>query len=338
AGLPQPSRLRTRTHHRCSGSMNITKEASGEPGQAPILSPDGYVVTNTHVVTLDGASGNTSIRVTDVAGRLYDATVVGTDPTADLAVIKLTSATDLTPATFASSADLNVGDLAIAIGAPLGLSGTVTDGIISALNRSITVASSAPANPQDSSPQQTPNWLFDQNGQTQTSRSTIALPVIQTDAAINPGNSGGALLNAQGDLIGINVAIANASKTSSQTGNIGVGFAIPSDLVQRISSEIIATGTASHALLGATVGDATADASATVAGAVIKSVTTQGAATQAGLQAGDVITGLDTIPITSADDLTAQIRAHAPADTVTVHYVRGGQQATTTVTLGTLGG
>ena len=326
-------------------TISVSAGESGGTGSGVVLSADGYVLTNTHVVTLDGASSDGTISVQLNDGRLFPATIVGTDPISDLAVIKLTGATDLQPATFADSSKLNVGETAIAIGAPLGLNGTVTDGIVSALNRSITVASSAvPENTeeesQDSGEAPFDLWGFDLPGQdstTTTSTSTISLAVVQTDAAINPGNSGGALLNAQGEVIGINVAIASAgsSDASSTAGSIGVGFAIPANLAERVSSEIIANGSATHGLLGASVGDVTTEESDTV-GAVIKEVISGGAAESAGLKVGDIVTSFNGLPITGMTDLTAQVRALAAGATAEVTYVRDGQSASADVTLGAL--
>ncbi|WP_367882077.1 S1C family serine protease [Rathayibacter oskolensis] len=257
-------------------TISVSGGSSAGTGSGIVLSDDGYVLTNTHVVTLDGAISDAAVTVTTSDGRIFSATVVGTDPTLDLAVIKLTDASDLTPITFADSTKINVGDTAVAIGAPLGLSGTVTDGIVSALNRSIQVASSAaPDDSGDSSSGSTDSpFNFDIPGQTPQTQatSTISLPVIQTDAAINPGNSGGALLDSDGELIGVNVAIASAGQSSSsseQSGNIGVGFAIPSAIAERVAKEIIANGSATHGLLGASVTDSTAD----VLGASIQEVT-----------------------------------------------------------------
>ena len=332
-------------------TISAKSSDSGGTGSGVIISDDGYVLTNTHVVTLDGATGDAAISVQTNDGRLFTAKLIGTDPISDLAVIKIDDATDLQPASFADSSKLNVGDTAIAIGAPLGLSGTVTDGIVSAINRSITIASSAaPADPEDSSPTPDQSSPFDfyipgQGDQGQsaptTSASTISLAVIQTDAAINPGNSGGALLNADGKVIGINVAIASAGGTSaaSQSGSIGVGFAIPANLAERVAKEIIENGAATHGLLGATIADVTEDSaqadSATV-GASIQEVTAGGAAASAGLKAGDIITGIDGLPVTNATDLTAQVRALAGGAKTTVTYVRDGEATTVDVTLGTL--
>ena len=321
-----------------------TNNAAGT-GSGVILSKDGYVLTNTHVVTLDGQVANPTIQVTTSDGHLYGATIVGTDPIADLAVIKLKNASNLNPASFGDSTKLNVGETAIAIGAPLGLSNTVTEGIVSAINRSISIASSAapaPGSNSDTSPNQNSPFDFrfdngDGSQQPTTAQATISLPVIQTDAAINPGNSGGALLNSNAEVIGINVAIAgtgDSSTTGTQSGNIGVGFAIPADLAQRVANELIQNGKASHGLLGATVEDAT---SGPVVGAELHSVSAGGAAAAAGLQAGDVVTNFNGIQITGATDLTAQVRYLAAGSKTDLTYVRGGKSATVSVTLGTLG-
>ncbi len=338
-------------------TLDVSGRTQAGSGSGVILSSDGYVLTNTHVVTLDGAEGQPTIRATTSDGRIYTAKLVGTDPLYDLAVVKLVDASGLTPIEFANSSALNVGDRAIAVGAPLGLSSTVTDGIVSALNRSIEIASSAaPDTGSQSDQRRTPTptpeqsetpdegtqpdtpWFFDLPGQTPRAGSeTISIAVIQTDAAINPGNSGGALVNGKGQLIGINVAIATASGTGSgQAGSIGVGFAIPSNVAERVSAEIIESGTASHGLLGATVRAASSEADATVAGALIHEVTPDGAAAKAGLAPGDIVTEFGGAPITSAVDLTAQVRAAAGGSTAELSYVRGGATHTVEVTLGTL--
>ncbi len=329
-------------------TISVTATGSGGTGSGVVLSADGYVLTNTHVVTLDGASADGEIEVTTYDGKLFRAKVVGIDPIVDLAVIKLEDASGLQPIEFADSSDLNVGDQAVAIGAPLGLANTVTDGIVSALNRSIQIASSAV--PDDTSEQdgdggQEDNgdtgpfdfWNFGQDPTATTQSATISIPVVQTDAAINPGNSGGALVNSQGELIGVNVAIASAggSGAGTQSGSIGVGFAIPSNLAKRVADEIIADGTATHGLLGATVKDATSETSATV-GAEINEVTDGGAAETAGLKPGDVITEFNDTPITGSTDLTAQVRSLAAGTTTSLTYVRNGNANTVDVKLGTL--
>lgn len=328
----------------------VTIEVAGSQeagsGSGVIVSEDGYVLTNTHVVTLGGAVADPTIRVTTSDGRIYDATVVGTDPIYDLAVIKLKDAKDLTPIEFADSSKLNVGDTAVALGAPLGLANSVTTGIVSALNRSIQIASSAlpDSSTEDAPEQQAPQdgqggpFQFDIPGSGgQQTTDSISVAVIQTDAAINHGNSGGALVNSKGELIGINVAIAS-SGNSEDSGSIGIGFAIPSNIAKRVSDEIIADGAATHGLLGASVRDASGVEGATVAGAYIADVTSGGAAADAGLKAGDVVTEFNGVPITGATDLTAQVRAAAAGSKATLTYVRGGKEYDVDLTLGTLAG
>jgi putative serine protease PepD len=331
-------------------TISVSTGSTGGTGSGVVLTSDGYVLTNTHVVTLDGASASGTIEVTAADGKLYKAKVVGTDPIVDLAVIKLTDASGLQPIEFGDSSKLNVGQKAIAIGAPLGLSNTVTDGIISSLNRSIQIASSAVPN-SGSGDTTTPGggstpfnfWNFGggSGGSTTTTPSTqsaeIALPVIQTDAPINPGNSGGALLDSDGKLIGINVAIASTGSSggSTQSGSIGVGFAIPASLAQRISSEIIKNGTGSHGLLGASVTTATSSTSSVV-GAQIADVTSGGGADKAGLKKGDVVTSFNGVRIANSIDLTAQVRSLAPGTVAKISYARGSDSSTVSVTLGTL--
>lgn len=339
-------------------TISVSGGQAGGTGSGIILSDDGYVLTNTHVVTLDGATGDPTIQVKTSDGHLYAAELVGTDPLSDLAVIKLVDASGLTPLEFADSDKLNVGDTAIAIGAPLGLSGTVTNGIISALNRSIDVASSAaPTTPDDSQGDsgegdqgqgdgESPfDFFFDlpdpDSGESQAPQASagqVSLPVIQTDAAINPGNSGGALLDSEGKLIGVNVAILSAGGSSTEAGNIGVGFAVPSNLAKRISEEIIESGAATHGLLGATVTSAEADGQSDTVGALISEVSSGGAAEQAGLQAGDVVTEFNGVPITDQTDLTAQVRALPGGAEAEITFTRDGDSQTATVTLGTFEG
>lgn len=333
-------------------TVSVNAQSAAGTGSGVILTEDGYILTNTHVVTLDGETAHPTITVQTWDGHIYTAKLIGTDPITDLAVIKIEGT--FQPLQFADSSKLNVGDEAIAIGAPLGLSNTVTSGIISALNRSITVSSSAA--PKDGS-NQTPNdngsgpfnfWEFPapgDNGQQQQAptaaeQANIFLPVIQTDAAINPGNSGGALLDLDGKVIGINVAIAGTGSTSQgQSGNIGVGFAIPSNLAKRVAFDMINGGTATHGLLGATVMDVLGDSAIktkTIVGASVQSVTDGGAAQKAGIRKGDIITEFNGLPITGSIDLTAQVRAAEAGSKATVTYVRDGKSTTVTVTLGEL--
>lgn len=317
----------------------VTLEVAGGSGSGVVISADGYVITNTHVVTLDGTAANPAIRVTTSDGRLFSATVVGTDPIYDLAVIKIDGVSDLTPIEFSDTSDLNVGSTAVAVGAPLGLSNSVTTGIVSALNRSISIASAALPDRGDSESEEEESpfeFRFPGQENSSTAVERIAIAVIQTDAAINPGNSGGALVDSEGRLIGINVAIATAGGSSTEAGSIGLGFAIPSDIAQRIASEILDDGSASHGLLGATVRSASAVEGTTVAGAHIEQLTRGGAADQGGLRSGDVVTAFNGVSITSANDLTAQVRAVAAGSEATVTFVRDGRTFEIEVTLGEL--
>lgn len=311
-------------------TLEVAGAGTGGSGSGVIISEDGYIITNTHVVTVGGAEATPRIRVATTDGRLWQGEIVGTDPLSDIAVVKITTGAPLTPMPIGDSSTLNVGDDTVAIGAPLGLANTVTNGIVSALNRSITVGSAE-------TPEDGPNLFdfdlpFGQSG----NLGTVSLPVIQTDASINPGNSGGALVNTRGELIGINVAIASNQVSAQGAGSIGLGFAIPSNYAMRIAEELIATGSASHGLLGATVTDAAFDENATVNGAAIDSVTPGGAADRAGIRAGDVVTQFNGLPITNRIDLTAQVRTLPGGTETTLTYVRAGQSYTVRVTLGEL--
>ncbi|MEY4533285.1 MAG: hypothetical protein RI926_1054 [Actinomycetota bacterium] len=322
-------------------TISVTGTDGAGTGSGVILDKEGYVLTNNHVVTLDGASSDAKITVQDNDGNIFPASIVGTDPTVDLAVLKIDGTGKFTPIEWADSAKLNVGDLTIAMGAPLGLAGTVTTGIVSALNRSIQVASSSV--PDSSSPDSGSgdssnpfNFDFGQGQtQTQTQSASIAIPVIQTDAAINPGNSGGALLDSQGRLIGINVAIATAG-SAGEAGSIGVGFALPSNLAKRVSSELIETQKASHGLLGAQVSDAASKDGSTTVGAYIEKAVDGGAAQEAGIKAGDIVMQFNGVRVTDANDLTALVRTAAGGSEATVVVNRDGKQQTIKVQLGTL--
>ena len=333
----------------------VTLEVSGDQGAGSgsgvIYSEDGYIVTNAHVVTLDGAAGSDpEIRVWLSDGRILDGTLVGTDPFADLAVVKV-EASDLVPIQLADSSKINVGDLAVAIGAPLNLSNTVTSGVVSALNRGIAVGSPIiPEQPSDEQDQpgdsgQAPWYRFDDPGsgqgggqQPQAAATQVTLPVVQTDASINPGNSGGALLNKNAELIGINVAIASNGGDSSTAGSDGLGFAIPVNMVKRVADALIAGERPSHGKLGIGVNDSSADndADRNVAGGLISELVKGGPAAAAGLKVGDVITAVDGIPADSGTSVSALVRMHEGGDEVTITYTRDGKPGEAKVTLGTL--
>jgi putative serine protease PepD len=293
-------------------TVYVSSGSGSGSGSGVVLTADGYVLTNNHVVAIEGSDAGT-VQVRTADGTLYDASVVGTDPASDLAVLELDGAEGLTPAAFADSDAVQVGDVAVAIGAPLGLSNTVTTGIISATGRAVQTGSS-----QD---------------------DATVLDAIQTDAAINPGNSGGALVDGAGEVIGINTAIATVASgapgSQSQSGNIGVGFAIPGNTAQRIAQEIIDTGSASRAFLGVRARtDADGQNSEVGAGARVESVEGGSAAADAGLQVGDVVIAVGDRPVTTSTELTAAVRSQAPGEDVTLTVRRGSQTLTLEVTLG----
>ena len=302
-------------------TIRVSGVNGGGNGSGVILSSDGYILTNSHVVNLDGSSSNSQLSVRTSEGEVFPAKVIGTDSTNDLAVIKVESTKSLIPITFADSDQLNVGSSVVAIGAPLGLEATVTGGIISALDRTIQVASSE-------IPDQTGLQFYSGGG------AAINLKVIQTDAAINPGNSGGALVNEKGELIGINVAIATAGG-ASVSGSIGVGFAIPSNVAKRIADEIIASGTASHGLLGALVSDSqSSDSGASFSiGVKVEELSPGGAAELAGIQVGDVITHFNSKEVTSASELTAAVRQEPAGSEVTIDVLRNDEKLSFSITL-----
>jgi len=298
--------------------LEVDLGKQSEEGSGIILSSDGLILTNNHVVAAAKDSpdvpggpagpGGAQTKVTFADGRTMAFTVVGTDPSSDIAVVRAQGASGLTPITLGSSGNLRVGQDVVAIGSPLGLEGTVTTGIISALNRPVAAGGDA----------QNQNTVLD---------------AIQTDAAINPGNSGGALVNMNGELVGVNSAIATLggdAGPAAQSGSIGLGFAIPVDQAKRIADELIQSGTASHASLGVQVGN-----DAGVDGAKIVEVTGGGAAAAAGLPSGVVVTKVDDRVIGSADALVAAVRSKAPGDKVTLTYLDpAGKPQTVQVTLG----
>ncbi|VXB57856.1 Trypsin family protein [Arthrobacter sp. 9AX] len=323
-------------------TISATSGSAGGTGSGIILDDQGHILTNTHVVTLDGQTANASLEVRTSDGKVLTAKLVGTDPLSDLAVIKVDNAAGLTPATLGDSGKLNVGDTAIAIGSPLGLTGTVTDGIVSTLNRTISVSSSAA--PEEDSAEGSDGGGFQfappGGGQSQqTGTGEIAINVIQTDAAINPGNSGGALVNSSGEIIGVNVAIASAGSgsSSSSSGNIGVGFSIPINHAKRVAQEIIDTGKASHGQLGVSVKKKAASSAASEfsVGAEVATVEANSAAAKAGIKVGDVITKFNDLAIGEPEQLTAAVREQSAGSGVKITVLRNGAEQTLDVTLGT---
>lgn len=284
--------------------------SSGGTGSGVIYDAQGDIVTNYHVIA--SVLGGGQIQVTLADGRLYTASIVGHDRTTDLAVIRLDNPpSDLTVARFATSANLEVGAPVMAIGAPLGLSNTVTTGIVSALNRPVEVSMDEDSSSQDS----------------QASSDLVVTNAIQIDASINPGNSGGPLFDASGAVIGINSSIKSLSSSSDgQAGSIGLGFAIPSDLVVSIADQLIASGTASHGMLGVTVKAATTTVgSDTYVGAEVQDVSAGSGASAAGIRAGDVIVKVEGQEVTSPKQLIGYVRRYKAGDTVTMTIVRDGQ-------------
>ncbi|NUR17785.1 MAG: PDZ domain-containing protein [Dermatophilaceae bacterium] len=298
-------------------SIDVTTQQSSGAGSGVVFDKSGHILTNNHVV--EGAGSNGSITVTLSDGRTYDATVVGTDPSTDLAVIRLKSApSDLTPITLGNSESLKVGDPTMAVGNPLGLSGTVTTGIVSALNRPVSTGTSS------ESP-------FGQ----QSSGNEVVTNAIQTSAAINPGNSGGALVNAKGELIGINSSIASLGQSQgSQSGNIGIGFAIPVKEAKSIADQLIKSGKAEHAFLGVSTRDTVVtDGSAKRAGAQVAAVSNGTPAANAGIRTGDVIIAVDGQRVDSATALVAQIREMTAGEKTKLTIIRGGSRQDVEVTL-----
>jgi len=284
----------------------------GGAGSGIILRPDGYILTNDHVVSLDGSQSPSSVHLTVVFddGSQAPARVVGADQTDDLAVIKV-NRSSLQPVTFAKSGQLRVGQPVVAIGAPLGLSDTVTSGIVSALDRPVQAGPNGQA-------------IFD---------------AVQTDAAINPGNSGGPLVDLNGRVVGINSAIASTDQSpfgSGQSGNIGIGFAIPSDEAIRVADQLISSGKATHAELGIFISAAPGQSSLTPtsgAGAKVARVKSSGPAATAGIRAGDVITGVGGQRVDDPVSLIAAVRSHTPGEIVRVKFTRAGKPMTVSVTL-----
>ncbi|GAB2451456.1 S1C family serine protease [Xylanimonas ulmi] len=288
-------------------AIQVASTQGGAEGSGLILDDDGHILTNNHVVS--GAQNNI-VQVTLSDGRIFQAKIVGTDATTDLAVVVLQDPpSNLTPVALGDSDAVQVGDPVLAVGNPLGLANTATTGIVSALDRPVT-ASGEGADTQ------------------------VVTNAIQIDAAINPGNSGGPLFDATGRVIGITSSIATLSSGSSQSGSIGLGFAIPVNLAKNISSQLIENGSAQHAFLGVSMVDGTATADGvTRRGAQVQNVTSGSPAATAGIQAGDVIVAIGDQPVGGAESLTAFVRERQAGDQAVLTVVRGGSAQQITVTL-----
>jgi putative serine protease PepD len=280
--------------------VSILAEGTSQSGSGSgfVIRSGGYILTNNHVVDLVADGGTLTVVFND--GKRLPGKVVGTSPTYDLAVVKV-DRSGLPTVNLGDSTQVRVGDVAIAIGAPLGLDGTVTSGIISAVDRPVTAGEQA---------------------------DPAYINAIQTDAAINPGNSGGPLLNAAGAVIGVNSAIATLAQ-GAETGSIGLGFAIPSNSAKRVAQELITTGSSHTPLMGVQL-----DLNYTDAGARVESVTAGSGADTAGLKPGDIIVTVNGRSIDDATELVVAIRSYAPGDTVKVGYTRNGQQRSAALVLG----
>ena len=291
-------------------AIQLQVQGGEAQGSGVVIDDAGHILTNNHVV--DGAVDGT-IEVTLSDGRIFKASVAGTDPATDLAVITLQNPpSDLTPVVLGDSDALAVGDPVMAVGNPLGLASTVTTGIVSALDRPTTTGG-------------------DQNSFGQQTAQAVVTNAIQTSAAINPGNSGGALVNADGQLIGINSSIAS---TGSSGGNIGIGFAIPVNEAKAIADQLIATGKAEHAFLGVNLDDGKAsDGNADRAGALITNVSPNTPAATAGLRTNDVVVAIDGQPVESATGLIGHIREQTVGGKVTLTVLRDGKRSEIAVTL-----
>lgn len=285
-------------------AIDVATSDGEAKGSGVVISDKGYIATNNHVI-----SGAQQIQVTLASGAVYSAKVVGTDTTTDLAVIKLDNPpSDLKVAEFADSDNLAVGEAVMAIGNPLGYDDTATTGIVSALNRPVTV--------------------------TDDDNNAIVTNAVQIDAAINPGNSGGPTFNAAGQVIGINSSIASTASSSGTAGSIGIGFAIPSNLVKRVTNEIIDNGSVKHVVLGITIKSSSVEADGVTRGcAQVQAVTDGGPASKAGVKAGDSIVAFNGKAVNNNYSLLGYVRASAMRDKVKLTVVRGGNTMDLEVTL-----
>lgn len=283
-------------------AITVATSQGGGQGSGVVIDAQGNIVTNNHVV-----AGARRMLVT-LGDQQYEAETVGTDPATDLAVIRLTNPpADLTPMAWGDSNALGVGDPVMAIGNPLGLSGTVTTGIVSALDRPVTTQAVG-----------------------ESQQEAVVTAAIQTNAAINPGNSGGALVNGSGELVGITTSIASLpSAGGGQSGNIGIGFAIGADQAKNVAEEIIQNGKALHPQVGVTARDVQ---EVGPMGAEVVSVVPGSPAAGAGLQAGDIIKAVNDRPVSSTSQLVGLVRAQKVGEQISVTFVRSGKEQTVQLT------
>lgn len=288
----------------------VTIFAAGGVGSGQVIRSDGYILTNNHVIL--PAVGGGPLQVVFNDGNTAPATITGRDPLTDLAVIHVSGKSDLRIISVGNSSNLRIGQGAVALGAPLGLSSTVTSGIVSALGRTVHVPGEA-------------------------SQTALLIDAVQTDAAINPGNSGGALVDCSGDLIGVPTAGATVPSPSGEAsgGSIGLGFAIPVNLATKVADEIIATGTVTHAFIGIQTEPlpASATGQSGTQGLRVAVVVPGGPAASAGLRVGDIITSIDGQAATSTDQLMAVTLTRRAGDRVEIGYKRDGSAATVRITL-----
>lgn len=291
-------------------TIAVRSQSSSSTGSGEVIRSSGYILTNNHVVAPAASGGTISVLFDD--GTSVPARLVGRDPLTDLAVVKVDTSRSMPAITLGNSAGLRIGEPVVALGAPLGLSSTVTAGIVSALDRTIAVPGEGSTN-------------------------ALLIDAIQTDAAINPGNSGGALVNCAGQLIGIPSAGATVPSATGQPasgGDIGLGFAIPVDLAKTISDELIATGKATHAYLGFDAEPLSSSIGRAAPGLYVTAVDPRGPAAAAGVQVGDIVTKIDGTTATGTDQLVEVTLRQRPGTKVTLEVDRSGSRGTLTVVLG----
>jgi putative serine protease PepD len=272
----------------------------GATGSGFVLDAKGHVITNNHVVA--DATGSGELKVVDRNGKKHAAKIIGRSPVYDIAVLEVSDTSGMRPAAIGSSRQLRVGDTVVAIGSPLGLSSTVTSGIVSATDRPVT---------------------------TGNDKQSSYINALQTDAAINPGNSGGPLVNIRGQVVGVNSAIATTGGAiGGESGNIGVGFAIPMEQVRVTAAQILSTGKARYPVIGANV-----NTGAKNSGAEVVEVPSGSPAASAGLKKGDIVVSVDGKPITDGIGLIVAIRSHQPGESVDLAVQRDGKKKDVTVKL-----